>query len=65
MLIKRAPDIRSSEITDEKLYLRRREFIRAAAIPAIAAAAGLASGAALSAQVAPPAIPPPRQLDCC
>ena len=28
MLIKRAADIRSSEITDKKLYLNRREFIR-------------------------------------
>ena len=25
MLVKNAPDIRSSEITDKKLYLRRRE----------------------------------------
>ena len=30
MLIKRASDIRSSEITDKKLYLNRRDFIRAA-----------------------------------
>src|SRR4026207_2440310 len=29
MLIKPASDIRSSEITDKKLYLNRREFIRA------------------------------------
>ena len=27
MLIKRAADIRSSEITDKKLYLNRREFL--------------------------------------
>jgi methionine sulfoxide reductase catalytic subunit len=40
MLVKRAPDIRSSEITDKKLYLRRREFIRAAAVTAMGAAAG-------------------------
>ena len=40
MLIKRPADIRSSEITDEKLYLNRREFIRAAGI-----AAGAAAGA--------------------
>ena len=29
MLIKRPADIRSSEITDKKLYLNRREFIQA------------------------------------
>jgi len=43
MLIKPAPDIRPSEITDESLYLRRREFLQAAAVPVVAAAAaGLA-----------------------
>jgi sulfoxide reductase catalytic subunit YedY len=43
MLIKLAPDIRPSEITDESLYLRRREFLQAAAVPVLAAAAaGLA-----------------------
>ena len=42
MLIKRPADIRSSEITDQKLYLRRREFLQAAAGVA-AAAAGAAS----------------------
>jgi sulfoxide reductase catalytic subunit YedY len=41
MLLRKAPDIRSSEITDKKLYLRRREFIRAGA----AATAGAAAGA--------------------
>jgi sulfoxide reductase catalytic subunit YedY len=45
MLIRRATDIRSSEITDEKLYLNRRRFIRAAsggalAFSAFASAAG-------------------------
>jgi methionine sulfoxide reductase catalytic subunit len=40
MLVRKAPDIRSSEITDKKLYLRRREFIRATAATAIGAAAG-------------------------
>jgi sulfoxide reductase catalytic subunit YedY len=39
MLIKRAPDIRSSEITDKKLYLNRREFIRVSAGSVAAAAA--------------------------
>ncbi len=47
MLLKKTPDIRSSEITDQKLYLRRREFIQAAAMGAVGAAAGgLAVGVA-------------------
>jgi methionine sulfoxide reductase catalytic subunit len=41
MLIKPASDIRSSEITDKKVYLNRREFIRAAGGSAVAAAAGI------------------------
>jgi sulfoxide reductase catalytic subunit YedY len=44
MLIKRASDIRSSEITDRRLYLNRREFIRAASGTAAAVATGLALG---------------------
>jgi len=44
MLIKRAADIRSSEITDHKLYLNRREFIRAASGTAAAVATGVALG---------------------
>ena len=56
MLIKPAPDVRSSEITDETLYLRRREFIRTAAVPAVAALAGLAP--ALDAAAAPQAALP-------
>jgi sulfoxide reductase catalytic subunit YedY len=40
MLIKRAPGIPSSEITDEKLYVRRREFMRLAGSAVVAAAAG-------------------------
>ena len=48
MLIKRNPGIPSSEITDERVYLRRREFMRvaggaamvAAAAPLLACAAG-------------------------
>jgi sulfoxide reductase catalytic subunit YedY len=51
MLIKRPPDIRSSEITDKNVYLNRREFIRAAAGTALAAATGLeATEALLAAQ---------------
>ena len=48
MLIRPAPDFRSSDITDEKLYLRRREFMKAAAVPAVAALTGFTPGAALA-----------------
>src|SRR2546427_433432 len=40
MLIKRPADIPSSEITDKKVYLNRREFIRTATGTALATAAG-------------------------
>ena len=40
MLLKLRPDIPSSEITDKKLYLRRREFIQAAAMTTVGVAAG-------------------------
>src|SRR5215470_8900604 len=50
MLIKRAPDIRSSEITDQKTYLNRREFIRAAGTTALAAAGALAAEQLVAAQ---------------
>ena len=40
MLIKPAPDIRASDITDEALYLDRRRFITRAGI----ALAGVAAG---------------------
>ena len=50
MLIKRASDIRSSEITDEKTYLNRREFIRAAGATALAAAGALAAERLVEAQ---------------
>ena len=36
MLIKKAPDVASSEITPESLYLRRREFLQAAGLTAAA-----------------------------
>ena len=49
MLIKPPADIRSSEITDKKLYLNRRDFIRAATGTAAAAAAGLGVFAGTSA----------------
>ncbi len=41
MLIRRGPDVRSSEITDERLYLKRREFLQAIGL----ATAGVAAGA--------------------
>jgi methionine sulfoxide reductase catalytic subunit len=40
MLIKQAPDIRSSEITPKSVYLRRREFIQASAATLVAAGFG-------------------------
>jgi len=54
MLIKRRPDIPSSEITDKKLYLNRREFIRTTTGTAVAAATGVL-GAEAFLQAAPPA----------
>lgn len=42
MLIKKAEDIKSNEITDEKLYLSRRNFIRAGALVGSALATGFA-----------------------
>src|SRR5438105_9324589 len=54
MLIKRASDIRSSEITDKKLYLNRRDFIRAATGTAAAVAAGIGGEAALDASTPAP-----------
>ena len=47
MLIKRPADIRSSEITDKKLYLNRREFLQVATGTAGLVAAGLVGGEAL------------------
>lgn len=38
MLIKQAPDVRSSEITPRSLYLRRREFIQASTAALVGAA---------------------------
>jgi sulfoxide reductase catalytic subunit YedY len=55
MLIKRPSDIPSSEITDRKLYLNRRQFIQAAAGTAVAAATGILGTEAIlhAAQPAP------------
>src|ERR1043166_10006263 len=40
MLIKKTPDIKSSEITDQKTYLNRRMFIRGAVLAGSVAATG-------------------------
>ena len=40
MLIKKAADIRESEVTPRELYVRRREFIAAAGVTAAAVATG-------------------------
>ena len=40
MLIKKAPDTRSSEITPRSLYLNRRKFLAGAAVTGAVAAAG-------------------------
>src|SRR5262245_54385810 len=61
MLIKQAPDIRSSEITDRKLYVNRREFIRTASATAAAAATGVVASEAWL-RAAQPA-PHGRKLD--
>ena len=45
MLIRRASDVRSSDITDEQVYLRRREFIRLAGGLAVTGAVGSLVGA--------------------
>jgi methionine sulfoxide reductase catalytic subunit len=47
MLIKKPADIRESEVTPRELYLRRREFIRAAGASAVGAAAAVALGSTL------------------
>jgi sulfoxide reductase catalytic subunit YedY len=53
MLIKKASDIRSSEITDRKLYVNRRQFIQAATGVAAAGAGMLAGSEALFAAGVP------------
>jgi sulfoxide reductase catalytic subunit YedY len=60
MLIKPASDVRSSEITDKKVYLNRRAFIRAAG--GAAATAGVFGAAGLGLEAAEPA-PRGRKLD--
>ncbi|HSL21396.1 MAG TPA: protein-methionine-sulfoxide reductase catalytic subunit MsrP [Vicinamibacterales bacterium] len=50
MLIRRAPDVRASEITEERLYLSRREFMKTAGALVAAAGGALAATAPLAAQ---------------
>jgi methionine sulfoxide reductase catalytic subunit len=46
MLLKKAPDIRSSEITPKSVYLRRREFIQASTAALVGAGLGSLPGEA-------------------
>ena len=50
MLLKKAPDIRSSEITPKSVYLRRREFLQASAAALAAAGIGALTGERVEAQ---------------
>jgi sulfoxide reductase catalytic subunit YedY len=52
MLIRKSPLIPASEITDERVYVRRREFMRLAGSAAVAAAAAPLIGACSSEPVA-------------
>jgi methionine sulfoxide reductase catalytic subunit len=60
MLIKKPDDIKSSEITDRKLYLSRRNFMRGAALAASTVATGLLYRRLLSPDIEPasPALGP-------
>ncbi|HEX6183532.1 MAG TPA: protein-methionine-sulfoxide reductase catalytic subunit MsrP [Pyrinomonadaceae bacterium] len=51
MLIKKPGDVRSSEITDKKVYLSRRNFLRGAALAASTVATGLVYRQLLAPQV--------------
>ena len=48
MLIKQAPDLRESDVTPHELYLRRRDFIKAAGTAAVAAGIAQRQGSAPS-----------------
>ena len=50
MLIKKAPDIRSSEITPKSVYLRRREFLQASTAALVGAGVGTLAGGGVLAQ---------------
>ena len=66
MLVKRAPAIRSSEITDERLYLKRRDFLQAASgalVTAAAAAMPVRAGATPAQEPLGPLAPSPFSTD--
>ena len=50
MLVRRAPELRWSDVTPKEHYLRRREFMRAAAVPLIAGGTSLLAGYELDAR---------------
>jgi sulfoxide reductase catalytic subunit YedY len=54
VLIKRASDIRSTEITDERLYLNRREFMKTASGAFLGAATAVAAAPAIAAAAQAP-----------
>ena len=53
MLLRKSPDVKSSEITDKKVYLRRREFIQTAALASAGAATGTLAAGNAEAQSGP------------
>jgi len=50
MLIRKAEDLKWSDVTPESLYLRRRDFLATAAVPVLAGAASLLAGRRAAAQ---------------
>jgi methionine sulfoxide reductase catalytic subunit len=50
MLIRKADDLKWSDVTPESLYLRRREFLASAAVPVLAGAASLLAAGTADAQ---------------
>jgi methionine sulfoxide reductase catalytic subunit len=50
MLIRKADDLKWSDVTPESLYLRRREFLASAAVPVLAGAASLVARGRAAAQ---------------
>ena len=66
MLIKKAPDIRPSEITDQTVYMNRRQFMRAAGAVATSSLLGagvLAPRIAIAARKLPVAVKSPFSTD--
>ena len=63
MLIKKPDDIRSSEITDEKLYRNRRQFLKAAGLATLASAGAIVSPARANPGQEPAAPRPQGKFD--